>query len=51
MDLSLAFLRNQKFISGVIIGPRNINQLKQLLKSWGKKISTNIINDISTKIG
>ena len=51
MDLSLAFLRNQKFISGVIIGPRNINQLKQLLKSWGKKISTKIINDISTKIG
>ena len=37
MDLSIAFLRNQKFISGVIIGPRNINQFKQLLKSLEKK--------------
>ena len=50
IDVSLAFLKYQNFVSGVIIGPRNIDQLKELLKSWNKKIPSKVIKYISNNI-
>jgi aryl-alcohol dehydrogenase-like predicted oxidoreductase len=50
MKLSLAFLKNQKFVSGVIIGPKNIKQLDQTIKAWNEKIPKNLTNQLLDKI-
>lgn len=46
LDLSLHFLKNQKFVSGIVIGPRNIEQLEGIIRSYKKKIDNKVINKI-----
>ncbi len=49
LDLSLHFLKNQKFVKGIVIGPRNIQQLDEIINSYQKKINNEIINKIKMK--
>ena len=49
IDLSLAFLKSQNFVSGIVLGPKNIKQLDHLIKSWNKKIPKKIIESILKK--
>ncbi len=46
LDLSLHFLKNQKFVSGIVIGPRNIQQLEGIIRSYKKTINNKVINKI-----
>ena len=50
MDLSFAFLKNQKFVSGVIIGPKNKIQLDQTIDSWNKKVPKNLITKVLNNV-
>lgn len=50
LDLSLHFLKNQNFVKGIVIGPRNVQQLDQIINSYQKKIKREIINKIISKI-
>ena len=49
LDLSLHFLKNQKFVKGIVIGPRNIQQLDEIINSYKKNINNKIINKIKMK--
>ena len=49
LDLSLHFLKNQKFVKGIVIGPRNILQLDDIINSYKKEINNKIINKIKVE--
>jgi D-arabinose 1-dehydrogenase-like Zn-dependent alcohol dehydrogenase len=40
---------SQNFVSGIVLGPKNIKQLDHLIKSWNKKIPKKIIESILKK--